>query len=219
MSVREEIDRIDRPFPGRPVRVVAVNGAYSTGGRTDTLVRDILQETRRQLADAGHGMTATTIDVARLGQGFTGALEPDDLTPEVAAVFDQVAGADLLVAASPVFRGSYSGLFKHFFDLIDQYALADRPVLLAATGGSDRHTLMIDHELRPLFAFLQAHVAPVSVFASTGDFAGGLLLNPDVRARIELAVRGILPVVLLDVTREDRAGRRQVVDESQLPPL
>ena len=93
----------------------------------------------------------------------------------------------MLIAATPIYRGSYSGLFKHFFDLVEQYALADKPVLLLATGG-EKHALALDHALRPLFASFQAHTLPTGVFASSGDFDGTTLLNPRVYSRIEVAL-------------------------------
>jgi FMN reductase len=96
-----------------------------------------------------------------------------------------------LIAAVPVYRGSYPGLFKHFFDLIDQYALANKLVLLAATGGGDHHALVLEHALRPLFGFFQAMTIPVGIFASAGDFDGTVLLNPRVYGRIEVALTDV----------------------------
>ncbi|HEX6523307.1 MAG TPA: NAD(P)H-dependent oxidoreductase [Streptosporangiaceae bacterium] len=131
------------------------------------------------------------IDVYRLGPGFTGVIERDDVTPDVEAALRLAEQADLLIAATPVFRASYPGLFKHFFDLIDQYALAGKLVLLAATGGSEQHALVLEHALRPLFAFFQALTVPVAIFASTADFDGTLLLNPRVYGRIEMSLRDV----------------------------
>lgn len=75
-------------------------------------------------------------------------------------MLDEIESADLLLVASPVYRGSYPGLLKHLFDLIDLNALIDTPVLLAATGGTERHALVLDHQLRPLFSFFQAITLP-----------------------------------------------------------
>jgi FMN reductase len=105
-----------------------------------------------------------------------------------------VETADVVIAASPVFRGSYTGLFKHFFDLVDQYALANKPVILAATGGSERHALMIEHALRPLLGFFQAWTAPMGIYLSAADFDGTMILNPEVYERIEVAVDDVVPV-------------------------
>ncbi len=67
-----------------------------------------------------------------------------------------MTGADGVIAVTPVFTASYSGLFKSFFDLIDPTALTGTPVLIGATGGTARHSLVLDHALRPLFAYLRA---------------------------------------------------------------
>ncbi|MFM9449360.1 FMN reductase [Streptomyces acidiscabies] len=98
------------------------------------------------------------------------------------AAFDSVVGADALIAVTPVFSGSYSGLFKSFFDLLDKDSLAGKPVLVAATGGTARHSLVLDHALRPLFSYLRAVVLPTGVYAASEDWgAEGL------PARIERA--------------------------------
>ncbi|MFT8637639.1 MAG: FMN reductase [Pseudoclavibacter sp.] len=181
----------------RTIRVAGINGSYSTPSKTAALVDLIAEEAARS-----YETDYRRIDVAFLGAGLSTALARDGLDREAAGAVDAVEQADLVIAASPVYRGSYSGLFKHFVDLLDQYALADKPVILAATGGSDRHMLMIDHELRPLFAFMQAHTSPGGVYASNGDFAGQAVLNPEVHSRIELAVRDLAPVLEREPVQE-----------------
>lgn len=104
---------------------------------------------------------------------------------------DAVAGADALIAVTPIFSGSYSGLFKSFFDVLDKDALTGRPVLIAATAGTARHSLALEHALRPLFAYLRAVTVPTSVFAAADDWgadsADGLLRSRITRAAAELA--------------------------------
>lgn len=106
-----------------------------------------------------------------------------------------VEQADVLVVSTPVYRGSYTGLFKHFFDLIQQDALIDKPVLLAATGGSERHALVIDHQLRPLFSFFQARTLPLGVYATDKDFVDQRLRDEALLDRARLAVRRALPLI------------------------
>jgi FMN reductase len=104
---------------------------------------------------------------------------------------DAVAAADAMIAVTPIFSGSYSGLFKSFFDVVDKDALADKPVLIAATAGTARHSLALEHALRPLFAYLRAVVVPTAVFAAGDDWgadsAEGLLQSRITRAAAELA--------------------------------
>ncbi|WP_213452287.1 FMN reductase [Rhizomonospora bruguierae] len=101
---------------------------------------------------------------------------------------DAVRGAAGLIAVTPVFNASYSGLFKLFFDVLDDAALVDKPVLIAATGGTARHSLALEHALRPLFAHLRAVVVPTSVFAAPEDWAGATATGP-LNARIGRAGR------------------------------
>ncbi|SFD25591.1 NAD(P)H-dependent oxidoreductase [Streptomyces aidingensis] len=174
--------------PRRTLRVVVVNGSPSAKSKTMGLADVVLRTLSSALADRAVTVDETRIDVYRLGPGFTGAVEREGIAPQIESVLRQ---ADLLIAATPVFRGSYTGMFKHFFDLVDQYALANKPVFLAATGGGDHHALVLEHALRPLFGFFQSLTVPVAVFASSGDFDGTTLLNPRVYGRIETAITDV----------------------------
>jgi FMN reductase len=165
---------------------VVVNGSPSRQSKTMGLADVILQTLGEILP-----VEESRIDVYHLGPGFTGAMERGDVTPEVEEALRRAEEADLLIAATPVFRGSYTGMFKHFFDLIDQYALAGKLVLLAGTGGGEHHALFLEHAMRPLFGFFQAMTVPVAIFASSGDFDGTLLLNPRVHGRIQIALADV----------------------------
>ncbi|MEV4644184.1 FMN reductase [Saccharopolyspora sp. NPDC049357] len=93
--------------------------------------------------------------------------------PELEEVLEAVRAADGLIAITPIFQASYSGLFKSFFDVLDKDALAGKPVVIGATGGSARHSLALEHAMRPMFAYLHAVVAPTSVYAASEDWATG----------------------------------------------
>jgi FMN reductase len=170
----------------RTLRVVVVNGSPAERSKTmglADLVTSRLGESRP--------IDLSRVDVYRLGPSFTGATARDEVSPEVENELRRVEEADVVVAASPVFRASYSGMFKHFFDFVGQYALANKPVIMVATGGSDRHALVIEHAMRPLFGFFQAATAPVGFYANAGDFDGTLVLNAEVYSRIEIGLRDI----------------------------
>lgn len=110
--------------------------------------------------------------------------------PRLRDAVEAVTGADGLIAVTPVFTGSYSGLFKSFFDVIDKDALAGTPVLIAATGGTARHSLVLEHAMRPLFAYLRSIVVPTAVYAAAEDWgaAGDGALDRRIdRAVAELA--------------------------------
>ncbi|MFD6151909.1 MULTISPECIES: FMN reductase [unclassified Streptomyces] len=112
--------------------------------------------------------------------------------PKLEEALQHVTRADGLIAVTPIFSASYSGLFKSFFDVLDQDALTGKPVLIAATGGSPRHSLALEHALRPLFAYLRAVVVPTGVYAASEDWGGegaadGPLASRMSRAAGELA--------------------------------
>lgn len=171
-----------------PLNVVVVNGSPSLRSKTEALVSLITARLGELVP-----ISVRHVHVYRLGPGFTGSSSRADVPPDVEAELRRVEHADVVVAATPVFRGSYSGMFKHLFDMIDQYALANTLVILAATGGSDRHALVIEHELRPLFGFFQAAVMPVGFYVNSGDFDGMTVLNAEVYSRIEVGLNDVLP--------------------------
>ncbi|MFB7497014.1 FMN reductase [Streptomyces sp. NPDC056161] len=105
----------------------------------------------------------------------------------LSAALDAVTRADGLIVVTPVFTASYSGLFKSFFDVLEPDALAGKPVLIAATGGTARHSLVLEHALRPLFAYLKAVVVPTAVYAASEDWGGRGLAERIDRAAAELA--------------------------------
>ncbi|MFY1701665.1 FMN reductase [Micromonospora sp. WMMA1923] len=102
------------------------------------------------------------------------------------AALDSVTRADALIAVTPVFNGSYSGIFKSFLEVLDRDALAGKPVLIAATGGTARHSLALEHAVRPLFSYARAVVVPTAVFAAPEDWSEQSADGP-LRARIQRA--------------------------------
>src|SRR3954468_6117600 len=174
-----------QPPPDAPLRVATLDGSYFPPSKTSMLLDFAAKELGRH-----RPISRAEISVAELGPGFTSALSREELAPKVLEQLRTVETADVVIAGSPVYQGSYTGLFKHFIDFVEQGALAGTPVLLGPDGGSDRHLLMIDHELRPLFAFLQAFVVPGSVFAAAGDFDGLVLVNAGLHKRVRKAVAG-----------------------------
>jgi FMN reductase len=172
------------------VRTVVVSGSASAPSRTLTLARNILAAVAAQVAIEPH-----VVDIAEVGSDLGRALGRSELSPAAERAVALVESADILIAATPVYRGSYTGHFKHLFDLVEQNALIDTPVILAATGGSDKHCLIIEHQLRPLFGFLQSYTVPVGVYASRADFESGAVRSPLVLARIATAARQAVSLV------------------------
>jgi FMN reductase len=108
---------------------------------------------------------------------------------------DAVAAAHGIIAVTPVFSGSYSGLFKTFFDVLDRDALTGTPVLLAATAGTARHSLVLEHAMRPLFAYLRALTVPTAVFAAPEDWGGGDGTSRALSERVQRAARELADLV------------------------
>ncbi|SDJ54623.1 FMN reductase [Variovorax sp. OV700] len=172
------------------LKIVAVSGGLQRPSRTLALVEELLEG----LTDAWPAETRL-IELGQLVPKFGGVLQRGQLPAEVEQSLKDVESADLLLVASPIYRGSYTGLFKHFFDFVHHESLIDVPVLLAATGGSDRHALAIDHQLRPLFSFFQAYTLPIGVYATDKEFENYRVSGDALRARIALAVQRALPVL------------------------
>ncbi|GAB3456417.1 FMN reductase [Actinophytocola sediminis] len=146
-----------------------------------------------RLASAVGGQTEVSVEMVELRE-LAGDIANNVVTgfpsPRLAAAIETVTGADGVIAATPIFTASYSGLFKSFFDVVDQEALAGKPVLIAATGGTARHSLALEHALRPMFTYLRAVVVPTAVYAASEDWAsagGDDLAHRIARAAGELA--------------------------------
>jgi FMN reductase len=121
------------------------------------------------------------VDIARATvSGFPG--------DQLQSAIEQVAVADAVVASTPIYKAGVSGLFKSFVDLLDNDLLVAKPVLLAATAGTSRHALVIDEQMRPLFAYMRSLVLPTSVFAAPEDWGAAELGDRIRRAATELAV-------------------------------
>lgn len=168
-----------------PYRITVVIGNSADRSRTKVLALAIADALATALP-----VQLQVLEIARLAPVIGAVQFPHELAPEGegAAALRAITTADLLIAATPVYKGSYSGLFKHLFDLLAPDALVGRPVLLAANGGSDRHALVVDHQLRPLFGFFRALTVPSAVYAAESDFDGYVLRSEALRARIGEAV-------------------------------
>lgn len=166
----------------RSHKVTAIVGSTSSSSRTRVLVEAIVSS----LASV-RPIEVTWVELSTLAQHIGPVVSPAALPPEGKAAIAAIEQSDLIIAASPVYKGSYTGLFKHLIDFVHPEALVGRPVLLAATGGSDRHALVVDQELRPLFGFFRSHTVPSAVFASDADFDGQRLGSDALLTRIHEA--------------------------------
>jgi FMN reductase len=132
---------------------------------------------------------------------------------QAAAVVEAMEEADALIVGTPVYRASYAGLFKHLFDFIDPAALVSRPAVLTATGGGQKHALVVEHQLRPLFGFFTALALPIAIYASDGDFVDYQLPNPTIINR-----RAAAAAQLADLLNRRSANVLQSTSQRELTP-
>lgn len=160
------------------MKLIAVSAGLSTPSSTRLLADRLTESARQELTARGHLVSTEVIELRGLAGDVANHLVTGFPPPRLAAAIDAVTGADGLVVVTPVFAASYSGLFKSFFDVIDPDALTGQPVLVAATGGTARHSLVLEHAMRPLFAHLRAVVVPTAVYAASEDWGSGETSTP-----------------------------------------
>ncbi|WP_432124832.1 FMN reductase [Streptomyces sp. C10-9-1] len=198
------------PAPA-PVRLAVVSAGLGVPSRTRLLADRITASVRGELASRERPVEVTVVELRDLAVPIAHHLVTGFPPPALEEASLAVARADGLIAVTPVFSASFSGLFKSFFDLLDPDALTGTPVLAAATGGTARHSLVLEHALRPLFAHLRARTVPTAVYAATEDWGGaGDALTEDLPARIGRAAREL--AVLLDGPAADRAPQPDPAD-------
>lgn len=171
-----------------PVTIAVVNAGVSDPSSTRLLADRIAQKTLDTLRASGTTATVRAIDLGPLATDIAQGIVSGMPNPKVQSAMELLASADAVIAATPVYKAGISGLFKSFADLIDNDLLIAKPVVLAATGGSARHAMVVDEQLRPLFAFLRAIPMPTSLYAAPEDWGSTDLGKRTARAAQELSV-------------------------------
>jgi FMN reductase len=156
------------------VRTIAVVSAgLGTPSSTRLLADRLAAAATAAVRERGDDVHVEVVELREHAQDLTSTLLTGFAPPALAEVIETVTHADALIAVTPVFTGSYSGLFKTFFDVLDPKSLVGTPVLAAATAGTPRHALVLEHAMRPLFGYLRAVVVPTAVFAAAQDWGAG----------------------------------------------
>ena len=153
--------------------LVIVSAGLSQPSSSRLLADRLSVAVERHLRDADVDARVEVIELREHAHDLTNNLLSGFPSPGLQAAIDRVLAADGLIAVTPIFSASYSGLFKMFFDVLDRDALAAKPTLIAATGGSTRHSLAVEHAIRPLFAYLNAAVVATGAYAAAEDWGGG----------------------------------------------
>ncbi|MGW4120689.1 FMN reductase [Nocardia sp. NPDC004711] len=169
-------------------KLVVLTAGLSQPSSTRLLADQLAAAVTAAVGGRGESLEVEVIELRELASDLATTMTTGGLpTPAVAAARQQVSDADGIIAVTPVFTASYSGLFKMFIDVLDTDALNGMPVLIAATAGTARHSLVLDHAIRPLFTYLRSVVVPTGVFAATEDFGSTGLAERIQRAAAELA--------------------------------
>lgn len=173
-------------------RLTVLSAGLGVPSSSRLLADQLAASAKRQLEAAGYTVQVDTVELRDLAVDIANNFVTGYAAPRLAEVIAGVEASDGIIAVSPVFSASYSGLFKSFFDVLDPKALDGKAVLLGATGGSDRHQMVLDYAMRPLFSYLRTRVAATAVFAGPQDWgaadgAGTPLAGRVDRAAAELA--------------------------------
>jgi FMN reductase len=174
-------------------RIAIVTAGLSQPSSTRLLADQLAQATDRALRLYDERAEVEVIELRDVAHELTDNLLTGFPTGKLADAIETVRAADALIAVTPVFSASYSGLFKTFFDVLEDEVLAGKPVLVAATAGTARHSLVLEFAMRPLFAHLRATVVPTAVFAASEDF--GSTANGSLAERVDRAARELADLV------------------------
>lgn len=183
--------------------IVALSAGLGQPSATRLLADRLAEATVTELAASGVTAEVRTVELRDLAHDVVNAMLTGVPSAALAEVLEAVTTADGLIAVTPLFTTTYSGLFKSFVDILDKDSLVGLPVLLGATGGTPRHSLALEYSVRPLFTYLHADVATTSVFAATDDWAtGATAAEPSsLPARIHRAGRELAGTIAARGTR------------------
>jgi FMN reductase len=176
--------------------LAVVSAGLSTPSSTRLLADRLTAATVDALRERGVEATVEVVELREHARELADNLVTGFANESLREAVDTVSGADAVLAMTPIFSASYSGLFKTFVDVLDKDALAGTPVLIGATAGTARHSLALEHAMRPLFAYLRAVVVPTAVFAAAEDWAGaGDAADRELAARITRAAGELADLV------------------------
>jgi FMN reductase len=154
-------------------RIALVTAGLTEPSSTRLLGDRLAEAAVASLVERGAETGVEVLELRKLAHEITNHMLTGFPSGDLRGAVDDVTAADAVIAVSPTFNASYSGLFKSFFDVLEEGTLTDKPVLLGATGGTARHSLMLEHAMRPMFVYLRAVVVPTAVFAASEDWGTG----------------------------------------------
>lgn len=177
-----------------PFRLLVINAGVSDPSSTRMLTDRVAQQVVEQARAAGRSVSLSILDLAPLAADIARAMVAGFANDAIAGVLEKLATADAVIAGTPIYKAGLSGLFKSFIDLLDNDALVARPMILVATAGTARHAMVVDEQMRPLFAFMRALPVPTGLFASPDDWG-----SPDFTKRIGRAATELVQFMLAGI--------------------
>lgn len=176
----------DTQFDTGPFRLVVVSGGTSDPSSTAMLADRIADRVTRLAHDRAEKVTVSVVELRELASEITTALVSQLMGPKMTRAIEELGHADGIIVSAPVYKAAPSGLFSSFFHVLDNDLLIAKPVVLAATAGTARHALVVDEQMRSLFAYLRTMTVPTAIFAADEDWNSGELGQRIERAAIEL---------------------------------
>ncbi|WP_329377874.1 CE1759 family FMN reductase [Streptomyces sp. NBC_01716] len=198
-------------------KLTIITGGLREPSSTRMLANRLEAAVRTELAGAGVRVESSFVELRPLGHAIIDAMFSGFPSAPLEKAFGTVADADAVIAVTPAFNASFSGLFKSFFDVLPEDTLSDMPILMGATGGTERHSLVLEHALRPMFSYLHALVSSRGVYAATDDFGaqsnGAVLRDRIAAAAADYArlVQGCGPHRRRDSFSEDATAMEQLL--------
>ena len=151
-------------------RITVLSAGLGVPSSSRLLADQLAAATTRELTAAGYEVVTDVVELRDLAVDIANNFVTGFAPPRLAEVIAGVEASDGIITVSPVFSASYSGLFKSFIDVLDPKSLDGKAALLGATGGTDRHQMVLDHAMRPLFSYLRTRTAATAVFAGPQDW-------------------------------------------------
>lgn len=164
------------------ITVVKINGSPTRPSKTEILVNAIGAAVASKIHVEEHALT-----LSEVGHAYMCGLTRPDISAKGEQLLQLVERADVLIVGTPVYRASYTGLLKHFFDLVDRDAMRGRRAIICATGGTPMHGLVLEHQLRPLMSFFAMQTAQTAIYGLSEDFQDGQVAGTALRSRIDQA--------------------------------
>ncbi len=195
-------------------RIVVLTAGLRQPSSSRLLADRLASAVGAALTERGQTPEIEIVELREYARELTNQLLTGFPAKRLSDLIERVVAADALIVVSPIFSGSFSGLFKTFFDVLDPDVLVGKPVLIGATGGTARHSLALEYALRPLFSYLRTVVVPTAVYAASEDWGSDAQLS----ARIRRAANELADLVHpRPATATDVAERPEEIDDELVP--